>query len=253
MSVRERERLRWYLKRFLETVDGSGIRDEPANSEFSIAVGEGRVVVRVVELLRPSAPPGVRESVLAFRRALVQQIDQQWSSDPDRPAVEGWVEFSGHEQTTSSMDRTNVARSVCEIVATRLPQPDGFVRLVAGTEDEVGSIPLVTPAVTVARLDEYTGSSWHMAAAPSRAGIDADFVKDALVEVAGERGSDGAGAGAGSGEAGDERWLVATLDSFRLSSSSGIPSGVAGLSVDSTYDRIWVLDPVEGRAVEPTG
>lgn len=253
------ERHRWYLERFLERIDFPATTAEapPAAppGRFRLDAPEGRRIdVRVVELLRPPEEGAIRKSVRAFREAVVEAAEEEWSTDPGRPAVEVWVEFSGHEQTTAARDREEVARGICRQVEAGLPEVGGFARLVAGRGRDDVPFPPATPALTVARLPTYSGSRWRVASGAQATELDPDAIRRAADAASAEPTGEGGGPAAADDEdAVVERWFLGVLEPFRRAPSAGIPEGIEEGRYASPFDRIWVYDPGgdEVRALEP--
>lgn len=246
---RERERRRWYLERFLQRTDSGRVEGEAAADEpgpdVRVKAADRAVSVRIAELLAPGGDPGVRESVRAFRSAVVQAAEERWARRPEGPEVEVWVEFSDHEQTTAARDRDDLARRLCGLVESELPEVGGFARIVAGWSDAEADVPLVAPALTVARLPTYSGTTWHAVSTAGRKEVDANRLADVIAGAS--------RTGAELSEDTDERWLVVVLESYRHPSMGGVPEEAASESYASAFDRIWLYDPGSDEARELVG
>lgn len=232
----DRERRMGWARHLLHRLDaGAGELEASGGDAFVAETEEGGVEVVVTELFDDAAsarPP--REPVAAFWEAIAREAADAWTAEGSRPHVEAWISPGRYQQSTSSVDRAAIGRTLARVVEGGLPEPGRVTRLTPSSRREA-DFPLLLDSLTVARLDTYSRSRWHLAGAGGPDEVGPDAVEAAI----------GRSAGRGDGGADGARWLLLVVDDYRLPAPVPVSEDVLDADLDAPFGRVYLLRPLD--------
>lgn len=239
----QKDRERFYVSRLVAHLDIDDLEEIEAGDpapDFKLTWKGGRAGVEVTRLFQPTEQEGMSlQAVEAARNRMFDTARELWS-EQDHPYVEILVHFNS--ATPVRRENTHrLARQLVELVKMNLPSVNDYTRLDFQWENR-SWFPEEFVSVRIVRLEAHTRSYWSGSSGGYLPVLSQDRIQQAINRKKNHRYSDAAG----------EAWLLIVMESTRLSGAFDIDDEVDAVEDCGEFDRVFVLDSLSSRVLEPS-